>query len=121
MRCCICGDNIENMGNNPYPLCEYDDMSSRCCDSCNDKVIQARIISMKCKNKLIKQLEPGDEVLIFYTKHSDEPINALNATGKFIAGIVEDTQMSDDLDGAFVAFGTWGNYFITDEDSFICL
>ena len=50
-----------------------------------------------------------------------EAIESYKQTGKFIAGIVEDTQMSDDLDGAFVAFGTWGNYFITDEDSFICL
>ena len=37
--CCLCGCLFEGFGNNPYPLSE----EGRCCDECNDKVIQARI------------------------------------------------------------------------------
>lgn len=37
--CCLCGCLFDGFGNNPYPLSE----EGRCCDECNDKVIQARI------------------------------------------------------------------------------
>ena len=36
--CCICGKNYRGYGNNPYPL----EKTGRCCDSCNNKVIEAR-------------------------------------------------------------------------------
>ena len=39
--CCICGCEFEGFGNNPYPLVKDDE--ARCCDECNNKVIQARI------------------------------------------------------------------------------
>ena len=41
--CCLCGGTYTHYGNNPYPLCDEDDDSSRCCDACNwRKVIPAR-------------------------------------------------------------------------------
>lgn len=41
--CCLCGGTYTHFGNNPYPLCDEDDDSSRCCDACNwRKVIPAR-------------------------------------------------------------------------------
>lgn len=33
--CCICGDKMSGFGNNPFPMCEVDDVKSRCCDTCN--------------------------------------------------------------------------------------
>lgn len=38
--CCLCGQEYEGWGNNPYPLAT----EGECCDSCNmAKVIPARI------------------------------------------------------------------------------
>lgn len=42
-KCCICGEEYVGYGNNPYPLCNEDDYDSRCCDSCNNLVIKARL------------------------------------------------------------------------------
>lgn len=35
--CCICGNEFEGFGNNPYPICE--DSRERCCDNCNSSVV----------------------------------------------------------------------------------
>ena len=37
--CCLCGLPYEQIGNNPEPLSE----TGRCCDACDEVVIQARI------------------------------------------------------------------------------
>ena len=37
--CCMCGEELKNFGNNPYPISD----EGRCCNKCNDKVIKARI------------------------------------------------------------------------------
>lgn len=39
--CCICGEELKGFGNNPYPISD----EGRCCDKCNDKVIEARILA----------------------------------------------------------------------------
>lgn len=45
MKCAICGKEIANWGNNPYPIRK--DEEARCCDECNgDFVIPARIALM---------------------------------------------------------------------------
>lgn len=41
--CCICGREFWGYGNNPYPLCHKDDYDSRCCNDCDNLVIQSRI------------------------------------------------------------------------------
>lgn len=46
MKCCLCGKEIKDFGNNPWPLKENED--DRCCDDCNvTKVIPARITNLK--------------------------------------------------------------------------
>lgn len=40
--CCICGEELKGFGNNPYPISD----EGRCCDKCNDKVIEARIAAL---------------------------------------------------------------------------
>ena len=51
--CCLCGEEHEGFGNNPYPLYEEDDFEARCCDDCNTRlVIPARIA------KLYKSIDP---------------------------------------------------------------
>jgi len=47
--CCLCGKQSMGWGNNPYPLIQ--DEKSRCCDSCNDMVIIARIMNLKKEAK----------------------------------------------------------------------
>lgn len=42
-ECCICGLAYERIGNNPHPLA----MIGRCCDACNEVVIQARLGELK--------------------------------------------------------------------------
>lgn len=44
MKCCFCGKECGEYGNNPYPLSENE--NDRCCDECNCKVIEARINAM---------------------------------------------------------------------------
>ena len=112
MRCCICGDNIENMGNNPYPLCEYDDMSSRCCDACNSLVITARLLSIKYSKEDVKE---GSIIAIFYSNESNKPIEYINENKKFITGRVTKIEQNDTKK---IYYGTWGTYKISEEDSF---
>lgn len=38
-ECVLCGDDVGEWGNNPYPLAD----EGKCCDNCNWDVIQARI------------------------------------------------------------------------------
>jgi hypothetical protein len=45
--CCICNNEFEGFGNNPWPLKRY----GRCCDECNMKVIEARISNIKEKTR----------------------------------------------------------------------
>ena len=43
-ECNICKKAFSGFGNNPYPLCDKEDLTSRCCDECNFCcVIPARI------------------------------------------------------------------------------
>ena len=37
--CCICGKKFKGYGNNPWPIKE----EGRCCDECNNKVIEERM------------------------------------------------------------------------------
>ena len=37
--CCMCGEELKDFGNNPYPISD----EGRCCNKCNDKAIKARI------------------------------------------------------------------------------
>ena len=41
--CCMCGEELKDFGNNPYPISD----EGRCCDKCNDKVIEARITALR--------------------------------------------------------------------------
>lgn len=42
MKCCLCGEKIEGLGNNPDPFGKK--KNDRCCDRCNAlKVIPARL------------------------------------------------------------------------------
>ncbi len=50
--CVICGGKFEGYGNNPWPIKE----EGRCCDSCNNKVIEKRLqLIRENKNKEAKQ------------------------------------------------------------------
>jgi len=46
--CNLCAKRFIGFGNNPYPLCDFNDYKARCCDECNFcKVLPARIMEMK--------------------------------------------------------------------------
>ncbi len=38
-KCCLCGCVLTDEGNDPWPLSE----TGRCCDSCNEDVVEERI------------------------------------------------------------------------------
>lgn len=45
-KCCLCGKDTKEFGNNPDPLPSIND-SDECCDECNEtKVIPARLSSL---------------------------------------------------------------------------
>ena len=117
MKCCVCGSELEGFGNNPYPLCDKEDNSSRCCDVCNEFVVRARI-SSSIKNTKIDNVNIGDTIVIFYSKNSDHPTISIKDTGKFMAGIVSDIKK---IDKKIELFGSWGNYSIGSEDNIVNL
>jgi hypothetical protein len=41
--CCLCGGEYDRWGNNPYPLADLRLKGERCCDACNEIVIEARL------------------------------------------------------------------------------
>lgn len=43
--CCLCGKQCSGWGNDPYPLAKGED--DECCDTCNDKVTEARIRAIR--------------------------------------------------------------------------
>ena len=56
-KCCICGQEIEGYGNNPWPVKE----DGECCDKCNyEKVIPARINQLSEKEE-VKDADPKQE------------------------------------------------------------
>lgn len=115
MKCCICGCKINDYGNNPYPLCLKEDRESRCCNDCNNYVIKARLISIQNKKTEIKE---NDLVVIFCSSNSDAPINALNESGKFLAGQASGNEALPK--GCWE--GSWGNFILdTNKDSFVVI
>jgi hypothetical protein len=46
--CCLCGLPYERIGNSPAPLAQ----KGRCCDACNEIVIEARIDPARIKEEI---------------------------------------------------------------------
>lgn len=113
MKCCICECNIQNSGNNPFPICGKEDYESRCCDECNSKVILARIAMSRDD----KDIHIGDTIVIFYSSKSNSPIENIKNSGKFLAGIVESiTENNKNIEYK----GTWGNFTLDSKvDQFV--
>lgn len=112
MKCCICGQEIDGYGNNPYPFCANNDNESRCCNECNNQAIDARIIKEKALDRQVKE---NDLVVIFWSNASDSPIRTLNENKKFLAGYATDNEALPD--GCWE--GSWGNFILnTKTDSF---
>ena len=44
--CCLCGKRLTDEGNEPWPLKD----EGRCCDTCNEDVIEARIVLFTQEN-----------------------------------------------------------------------
>lgn len=61
-RCCLCGENFEGLGNNPYPLSDEKDSTSRCCDDCNVLFVVPARMNLLPKKQLI-------HCNIMYTKY----------------------------------------------------
>lgn len=112
MKCCICNNDIKDIGNNPYPLCGYDDFSSRCCDTCNALVLTARLLSTKYSTEDVKE---GSMIALFYSNNSNIPIEYINENKKFITGRITKIEQNGTKE---LYYGTWGNYAISRDDSF---
>lgn len=60
--CCICGKECENKyGNDPYPLNK--EKNTRCCNSCNIKVLESRL--------MMSQIKTGTRIVL--DKDMDDP------------------------------------------------
>lgn len=114
MKCCICGQPISNYGNNPFPLCAKQDWESRCCNDCDNLVIKARLKQYEHYDKAKHSPEVGDDLLIFYAKSSNRPIEMI-LEGKYLTNTV--TEIKENK-----AYGEWGDFPIdVTEDSYIIL
>lgn len=115
MKCCICGQEFEGYGNNPFPLCNKEDYNSRCCNDCNSLVIQARIFQINHKPDEYKEANIGDILAIYYSDESDKPIKCLKESGKFLDGHITKIDLE-----AKKIYGDWGNFPVNIEtDQFI--
>lgn len=50
MKCCICGEEIDDYGNNPWPISTHP--HDVCCDECNREVVipeRIRLIQARAK------------------------------------------------------------------------
>lgn len=112
MKCYICENEIyENTWNNPFPLCAADDTQSKCCPDCNNLVISARLIMNQEWNKNTSNIKIGDQLLIFYSKHSEEPTNIIKDHRRYLSGIV--TDILYDKCGVYESYkGSWGNFAV---------
>ena len=45
-KCCLCGKAYSGYGNDPWPLKD----TGRCCDDCNEKVVEERIALIQFAN-----------------------------------------------------------------------
>lgn len=97
--CSICGCEINGFGNNPYPI-----NNGRCCDACNDKVIEMRIVMNQmssCIDNLVNSITPNENMglcaFTYYDKHYGFAIYK-NGAKKLTVEV-----QSDDEDG-------WGVY-----------
>lgn len=79
-KCCICGQEFEGYGNNPWPVKE----NGECCDKCNyEKVIPARINQLNNKEindadpkqELAELIKSEEEAIELYKKAVDNSIN----------------------------------------------
>ena len=114
MKCFICGQEILDYGNNPFPLCDREDMDSRCCNDCDNTVIQARMIQMRHEQD---KPEIDKLIIIFYSKNSDAPTESIRNTGKFLAGKI--TEINEEKK---TCRGEFGNFEVDlDYDNYIIL
>lgn len=115
--CCICGSRISDIGsNNPFPLCDYDDNESVCCNDCNNMVTYARIMQIKSNNTSNK-LNVGDKISLFWTKNSTIPTETI-AGGRFLSGEVEKVIENSNPD--LVEYeGSWGSFTVKATDQYV--
>jgi len=124
MRCCICGEDFNGFGNNPFPLVQRDDYESRCCDDCDEYVVSARLLGLKKRldignkqsdEELTKFLE-DKYIVIFWSSSSNLPTDHINNTGKFLTGEVIDQVVKKKVSGS------WGNFLLDlEKDSYIVI
>lgn len=50
LKCCICGKKISGYGNDPWPLDKRE--GAKCCDKCNEAVIEARLEHARIKEEV---------------------------------------------------------------------
>lgn len=104
MKCCICGNEIEGYGNNPYPVCDKEDQTSRCCDDCNNLVIIARIVQSKYPENDKSKVVVGTNLALLYSTKSKNPVTNLLHYGKVLAGTVTSVSKNNTVTG------DWGNF-----------
>lgn len=117
MKCCICGENISNFGNNPTPLCGKDDYESQCCEKCNNYVIRARMIQNKYQTDNA-DIQVGDSVVIFWAKNSTIPTETIFRRDKFLQGNVTSVKTKN---GYQICEGTWGNFILDVKNDSFCI
>lgn len=126
MRCCICGEDYNGFGNNPFPLVQRDDYESRCCNDCDEYVISARMLGLK--KQLDFNINQSDEeltkfledkyIVIFWSSSSNLPTDRINNSGKFLTGeIIENGKVVNKK-----VAGSWGNFLLDlEKDSYIVI
>ena len=120
MKCCICGGKIfvDQQSNNPYPLCHRDDEQSRCCSTCNEYVLIARLATIHAESSDEKDLKPWiSDVAILWSQNSEKPVEFIAQHRQVMAGTVHDI---DRVNGLMT--GSWGNFSVDiDEDNWFII
>ena len=64
MKCCFCGEELEGIGNSPYPFFVYSNNNVGCCNNCNAYITPFRGV-IKKSNISTDELERIANEIIF--------------------------------------------------------
>lgn len=118
MRCCICKKEVDEYGNNPYPLCQFNNPNNeKCCDDCNLAfVVPARTTLIK-SNGIRKTPKTGDLVIVTWSKNSSLPLEtAMNCPSGVISGETIATNPTKTT-----SIGKWGFILDLAEDQYFVI
>ena len=59
LKCCICGEPIDDWGNNPYPIAKLEPFKIECCGTCNRLYVLPIRYDLNSLRRFVESNLPG--------------------------------------------------------------